>query len=981
MAVRPLDQRLDQMVTQDAVNLGQDVDLASAASDSPTEVAAIPEISPELKEADGVQVAGLGSAGLGQVLSKIKARPTTPGPVKPVSPAAQEAQNISEAQKAIVQTGVGTPVEARIATKIEQAKGAAPTPGEIIEGKAAMADRTMEKPPEAVFNMPLMNTTEDVKQTIMAFAERTEKKRGTFAGWKEAAEQAGFGPKFIDDLANGRLPVSPENSIRVFNAHIGIMENVENLVAKVSDGSATPSEIAELVQTTALAQIVQQEASGYITNLAQSMAVLRMPRESAREISNIIAQFGNQTDIVKFAQAYMSLKNNPEGKAALIKSFAEGNTWEKMFTAYANGLLARPGTLTKQFISNFVFPLVRLGERSVAAGVGAIRKSIGIGADDVYEFAEIPAILGATPSGIRNGWELARKSFVEGVPASWVDPNAIARQQSRFELLNYKADGSLMSAATKAFNFIVTLPGRSIMTSDEFFKTINYSQELAAEATRVGIVARDDALKAGKTAAEASQIQNNAIDQFVLQPPDYIMAIAEKNTFTQKLEGLAGRIQEMTTPNTPLAFLVRTQMPFIGQPVNVLSETIQRTPFAIFSATFRQEMAKGGKAADMAMTKVGLGTAALVGFQQFALDGVITGAGPGEKGTREAMTRQGWQPYSIVIDFGELSEELRMKLSKFPTQVSYGSGDYAGKVFISYQGAIDPVGPLMAMASDYVDYARYEKDDSKVNAVAAGAVFGFSNYMLESPFLQGISNMMSAFGQYRANDPGSVVLLIDSLSQILTTTAIKTVTPLSGMVTSVKEQLDPTRRDYQVSANMPAGVKGVLDAFNKFKAGTPGLSEDMDPVLNIWAEPIDHEYTWSPIRMKEGKRRPVDQALIQLNASPPMPQRKISMPVEVNGEKITATTDLTAAEYNRLLRIANKELGLEQRVLDAIELIKSGDVGDTSLYTDQKIISLAFSQTFEKARQILLQDKMGEDIQKRINEKAKKLAEFGKGAR
>lgn len=204
MAVRPLDQRLDQMATQDAVNLGQDIDLALASSDSPTEVATIPEISPELKAADGVQVAGLGSAGLGQVLSRIKARPTAPGPVKPVSPAAQEAQEISETQKAIVQTGVGTPTEARIVTKIEQAKGTAPTPEEIIAGQPAMAARTTEKPPAAVFNMPLMNTTEDVKQTIMVFAERTQKKRGTFADWKEAAEAAGFGPKFIDNLVNGK---------------------------------------------------------------------------------------------------------------------------------------------------------------------------------------------------------------------------------------------------------------------------------------------------------------------------------------------------------------------------------------------------------------------------------------------------------------------------------------------------------------------------------------------------------------------------------------------------------------------------------------------------------------------------------------------------------------------------------------------------------------------------------------------------------
>jgi hypothetical protein len=200
-------------------------------------------------------------------------------------------------------------------------------------------------------------------------------------------------------------------------------------------------------------------------------------------------------------------------------------------------------------------------------------------------------------------------------------------------------------------------------------------------------------------------------------------------------------------------------------------------------------------------------------------------------------------------------------------------------------------------------------------------------------------------------------------------------------VTSVGRQVDPLRRDYQMNPNAPAGLKGVMDALNKWKANTPGLSEGMPPLLNIWSEPIEHEYTWSPLRMKEGKQREVDQALIQINANVSMPPRKASMAVQVGEEAITTDTSLTAEEYNQMLRIANGPLKLEERVMDVVRLIQAGNVGKSD-YTNQNAISKAFSDTFETARKMLLEDpEYGPAIKERITEKANRIAQFGKGAR
>ena len=680
---------------------------------------------------------------------------------------------------------------------------------------------------------------------------------------------------------------------------------------------------------------------------------------------------------MKFAQVYLDTKT-PQGKADLIKSMAQGNPWEKMFTVYVNGVLSRPGTHLKNALSNTVFLPWRMTERAIASGVGTLRQGIGLGGDDRYQLLEVPTMLASTTTAVRNGWELMSHAFVNGVPKGWSDPTKIARQQSRLELFNYKADGSLLSTGIKAINYVTTFPGRSLMTSDEFFKGVNYTYELAAESTRLGINTFDDALKAGASVEDALKAKTNAIDQFLLEPPDYIAGLAETGTFTQKLEGTAGKIQSSLTPNTATGFALRTQLPFIATPVNVMGEAVSRTPLAPFTSSFWSAMKQGGKEADMAMTKVGLGSAAIYGFSQMATNGSITGSGPGDKGTRQAMERQGWQPYSFVFDISEITEDVRQEFSQFPGMVRFGSGDYAGKVYLSYQG-MEPIGALMGMSADYVDYARYEEDDSRVNALAGGLVFGVANYMLEHPFLTGVSNITSILGGNVPNSRQHLVEILNGIARIGTTTAIKSVEPLSGLVTSTKEKIDPLRRDYQADPNLPAGIKGLMDAVNKWKSETPGLSEDLPPMLNIWAEPVPHEYTWSPLRMKEGKLSDLDQALIQLNANIAMPSRQASMKDPDTG--ISTSTKLTSEEYNEVLRIANDKLGLEDQVKSVIQMIKE-DNNKNDLIVYQNHVNKTFSDVFEISKKLLIEESIyGNEIKQRIADKAQKLKEFGKGAK
>ena len=999
MAIKPIDIRLDELNEANA-DIDKRVELASSNPAPGPMQSDFPD--------EGVQVAGLGSALKGAIkLGQKVAGQVDQVEIRKVPTLAKEAQDaadIQDLQKAGEATGIATPTESSVAGKIIVSKDPNLTPDALAAETArveATPDATKGKPsgkldgkpvPKAEFNLPLMDTEDSVRATVEAINNLAGIKTAkiTFEDVVSKARESGIGVKFIDDLVKNKLTVNPENTYKALNAMTESAKNLERLAKKVAigkgEGAATPEEVAEFAQTIHFHSVLQQGVKGYQTNVAQSLAAMRIPRQGAEDLSDIMQSVGGDTSIIKFAQAFIDLKD-PMARADMIRKSAQGNPWEKLYTLYVNGLLSRPTTHIKNALSNAVFLPWRMAERTAATGIGALRRAAGLGSTDAYRFSEVPAMMASSRAGVRNGFALMSHAFKTGVPKGWDDPTKIARQQSRMDLFNYKADDSMMSAGIKAINYVATLPGRSLLAADELFKGLNYTQELAAETVRLKLNTFEDAIKAGQTTEEAMLAGDSAAANFLAEPPDYISELAEKGTFTQKLDGFGSGTQKLLQANTALGFAVRTQIPFIATPVNIMAETVSRSPLAAFSPKLWKAIAKGGtRESDMAMAKVGLGAAAMSGFASMATDGDITGSGPGDAGSRDAMMRQGWQPYSFVLDFSDIDDNVRQAFSKLPTSVRYGTGEYAGKVYVSYQG-LEPIGALMAMSADYVDYSKYEGDNSRINEVAGGLAFGFANYMTESPFLQGIANIWQIGGELIAssNDKGRFITGIDNLARTFAEVAGKSVIPLSGALTSVKEKIDPLQRDYKADPNMPAGLKGLMEGFNKIRANIPGLSEGLPPKLNIWAEPTSYEYAYAPWRMKDGKSRPVDKALIALNVDVGMPSRKIS--AVDPGTGISASVNLTTEEYNEFLRIANKDLNLEAKVEALINVIEK-DAGKGNLPTYQKAVKKVFSEVFNGtdkltgAKDILIgNSKYSDSIQQRISDQAERLKQFGQGAK
>jgi len=143
---------------------------------------------------------------------------------------------------------------------------------------------------------------------------------------------------------------------------------------------------------------------------------------------------------------------------------------------------------------------------------------------------------------------------------------------------------------------------------------------------------------------------------------------------------------------------------------------------------------------------------------------------------------------------------------------------------------------------------------------------------------------------------------------------------------------------------------------------------------------VEHEYAWAPFRMREGKMREVDQALIQLNANVSMPTRTASRMSETLGKSVD--TKLTAEEYNEMLRIANDKLGLESHVMAAIKGFKEDGMEEDKLVFYQDAVKKVFGDVFTSAKKLLVEESIySSDIKKRIEDKGARLKEFGRGAK
>jgi hypothetical protein len=893
-------------------------------------------------------------AGVAQVVKRLFKKPEKPGrelvpqpePGVPSPKITDRSVVVPEASQA-AQDALGAEVDA-VKAAARAAKPAPATPyvtGTVDDGLQ--------------FNLDKIEAGDDVRAVI----EATNRKLGiktdrvTFKEIKFAAAQQGIDEKFLANLLDekGKLMPNAVDTYKALNAMTASAQELDRLFKMHATGAASDIDKLKLRQQIAFHGLLQKGVKRVQTETARALAVFRIPREGNIDgIRNMLDEFGGEASLNDLTRAYMQLPTQA-ARNELIEKSMMSSAKDVWLTTWINGMLSSPVTHSKNVLGNGLFTSMQMPERVVAGWIGSGRRALGADPEDTAYAGEMLAQLTGLIRGSQDGMYLAGRAFVRNEPSDMFGKI----EQMRGSTINPISGESLgfdgmIGAGIDLYGKAVTLPGRALMAEDEFFKAVGYRMELNALAYRRGSASYDNAIKGGLDPASADAARMAEIDAILKSPPEELDAaaldFARLVTFTKPLEQgtLGRRVQDLAQSN----LIAKVTLPFIRTPWNIALETVKRTPFAPLLGSVRDEIAKGGVARDLAVAKMGVGTMVMSGAYGWAAEGRMTGSGPGEKGLRENLMRSGWQPYSFVFAKADVDAQT-MKLLNRLGQTSVGDD----KIYVSYAG-IEPVGSMFAMASDVVEYARWEEDPDKVSEVTLGALYGLFQYMGEQPYLQGAAAVAGAFGAGNPNVKASIKDLVNNLAKTTTDFVVggSPAGVASSAVATVERYVDPTGSDIRELRSLPLGIKGFYEGLNQYKSRVPGLSAGLPPKLNRWAEPVTQgQGEWwemvSPIRVKPAHQKEVDRVWLEVGLPLTMPSRFVSF------DNVQA--ELTPQQYNRLLTIYAKDLKIgEEGVQEAIVKAASDPAFDRLDRAQQQMLLKQIDNSFLDAarKRLMIED-------------------------
>lgn len=960
MAIKPLETRLDE--TTEFISNEPGI-----PSDPQPVAEPIPVPDTPTQDMEPVQVAGIVS-GLKGILSKgAKAEVPPPKVQPPVEIKVPEAATV---------TPPATPEKP------------VPTPGQFIDQQdLARGGTPSDFPIRTQFNYDLYNTPDGIDRAIETLARMSDVnyQRITVKEAKERAVALGIGPDYIATMeaTAGELKDLPVTVTRALAAMATQTKMLNDLAGQINKLGATPELTEQWLTQFALSAHIMQQAKNIQVAPAQALAVLNggRPVLNTAELQKLAKNPEVSGQIADAAQAFDALTTEA-ARGKLVDKFTKvGFAKDLWMSTWINGLLSGVGTQVVNVSSSTAFALLQPFTRATGGLIGGVRR-MATGADDgVYageSLAGLAGYLQAIPEAMHLFYMSARYGTTKAQRMTGELSDVSGKLETRgsaagLDAAEYGFDGKLATGLTYWSRFI-SIPGRVLQSTDEAFKALGYRFEVNARAYREGEILRRQLIADGVDPATAELKQIERIQNIRANPPEDIdmaaMDFGKMLTFSRDLDGFSAKVQDISNSSV----IAKTIMPFVRTPTWLISEGTQHSPFAVLSKQWRQDIKAGGAERDLAMAKFGMGSVAMIGLSSLAVEGRITGSGPGNAQLRATYQRDGWRPYSIVFKGGEWDEDFKLYLSQFPgMDPSVGKN---GNLYVSFRG-FEPMSAVLAMAADYTEYARYEDDEDEVAQVGLGALFGLYQYMGNSPFMQTLSGMVGAVGNQIPNPRQTLKDIINEMTKSATGYLVdgSPAGAWSSMQAQIERNVDGTRKDITAHPDLPVGVKGFYEAFLRKRSRVPGLSADLPDRLNRWAEPemeIDNARPWLSnlgIRTNESKMQEVDRVLISLRMPLAMPPRAV--------EKDGARVKLDATQYNRLLTIYARETVIGGETVQTALVKRAKDPAFATLDLDkqQTIIKDLDNEFMDRARKQLIAEDI--NIQTKLEEEAFKKGSAG----
>ena len=671
-------------------------------------------------------------------------------------------------------------------------------------------------------NFDTINTDDDVKAVIAHISETnksfiTDEQRDVIHDFqlKELARDLQSEPEFIEKImtreAGGDIPTA-ESVLAMRQVLEASGKKLRELSMKVADPlTVTPEDKIAFARQYEFHSKFQAKFMGVRSEFGRGLRAFGVPTEEM-DIANVMAHIDSNLDITTMA----NMINNADSLRGINQQVNAFNTMWKdgsnfIYSTYMGSMLSGLGTQAVVLAGSVANMASRVGERVFAPLFYSGGQKI-----DTIESGEASAMLFAYQGAFLDGWKAMWKTFTTGEAYKSIGSfGEVYPDKKPSEAFNLSGGGGwLLDKAYGGLTFMM----RNVMGGmDSFFTVINERAQYSALAYRKA----HQMLKAG--IIQPDQFQTT-LKGFFDNPPEDMLA--EASNFALEIgmrepTGKAVNDFKRAVNSTPFG---RYIVPFINTMANQIDQTImQRTPAAVFSQKFQNDILAGGAKAQLAMTKMSLGTGVLFTMFNIADEGKITGPVPSDKATRDAWKEAGIQPYSFVFE------------------------EDGQKKYISYQ-SLEPFATLFGIAASLSDYTRRTErvdltrdEEAQYNSLMANVLYAVSENVLNKTFATGIETFFEAFQSPKA---------MEQLVQNYTNTMI----PYAGLRRNISKNLDDVKRDTD-------------NIYDYIKVQLPFLynSENLPAKRDIFGEEI--KWTYKNVRYETvmGTDDPVRLEIVRLN--------------------------------------------------------------------------------------------------------------------
>lgn len=745
-------------------------------------------------------------------------------------------------------------------------------PRELIDLDRELAERAAAGDPhvsavpgdggDVYINWARIDSGDDVRALIQMMADKAkgevdEARRGvrTNVQTARAADMENAWQLLVERRPGEAL--NAEKSLALRRLWTASGEKLADAARRMSK-APTPTNAYLMRRAMALHGAIQREVISVRTETARALQQWKMPAGSnglmLDQIEDAIRRHGDVGVSRELADRLAALAD--AGDRGAFDEMARKSPLAASFDAvteyWTMGILSGPKTHLVNAMSNTGVILGNIVERAAGAKLGQLRGTI-----DPVEAAEAGAMVQGLVGALPDAWRFAVKAArtgqsgfglgkVELPYTRAISTEALGNTTSR--RFNDAVNLPVISHGINAFGALMSTPGRALVSADEFFKTINMRMEVQAQAVRQA----NRELRAGGIRPEDLR---GRIADLVLEPAEDTLRkareFAQYSTFTND----AGRYANAVAKLRHDAPLLRFVVPFLNTPANILRFAAERSPIAPLLADVRADIRAGGARADMALTKLGIGSFTMLTAFDMALNGQITGSGPSHANSQALLRRTGWMPNAIRI----------------------------GNRWVAYS-RMDPYGTLFGVAANLAEMALNSDIDpgEDVDEAVYGAIGAIGETLMDKTYLTGLADIFTAMAEPKRFFPRYMENLAGSF--------------VPAAVREVKGVMDPR-------------MTRVTDTLEAVKSRLPVFSEEVEGRHDLWGRQITFSSglgkgydAVSPIYSSSMKPEPIDLELLEIGYAPGLP----SQTIQISGERFVLRNQPRAYERYVVLQGATK---------------------------------------------------------------------------